>query len=46
MIEKECGLAPEGEFSYHSKRFTEYIGSGLEAVMYYSDEVFDPENYF
>ena len=46
LLEKECGPTPEDVFNYHSDRFNEYIGSDLEAVMYYSDEVFDPEKYF
>ena len=46
--EKECGAIPEGEnkASYHYDRYENYMGDGaLEAAMYFSEEVFDPENY-
>ena len=48
MVENECGPAPEGEDidSYHYYRYNDYIGyDGLEAALYFSDEVFDPESY-
>ena len=48
LLEKECGAIPEGEdYSYYSIRYNEYIDSNTkwEAVLYVSDEVFDPYNY-
>ena len=48
LVEKECGSVPEGadEYSYHYDRYGEFeSGSDWEAVLYFSDEVFDPDNY-
>ena len=49
MLEKECGPAPgegQNKIRYYEYRYYDYIGSdGIEAALYFSDEVFDPENY-
>ena len=49
LLNKECGEVPEGEnqYSYYYDRFNEFTNNGFdwEAVMYFSDEIFEPENY-
>ena len=56
MLEKECGAIPEGKdyfWDYYEERYYEYVDHYLfddededwEAAMFFSDEVFDPDNY-
>ena len=51
ILEKECGAFPEGvnKYSYHFDVYGQYTqttyNTYLEAVMYISDEIFDPDNY-
>ena len=47
--EKECGKVPENQnfYSYYYSQYNNYKNGRTqwEAVFYYNEEVFDPENY-
>ena len=50
FLEKECGAVPEGEDKnfYHYMKYYEFVEGGrsaIEAAMYFSEEVFVPDNY-
>ena len=51
LRDRECGAIPEGApVSYYFKRYNDYIGmlrndTNWEAMIYFSEESFDPENY-
>ena len=46
FVEKECGGIPEHKYWNISDRYWDHIGGyDLDAVMYISEEVFDPDNY-
>lgn len=51
LRERECGAKPEGApVNYYWKRYDNYIGmerneTNWEAMVYFSEESFDPDNY-